>query len=119
MSVAQATTGASKGTPEPRQSSVVAEKLGDLPALTGLRFFAAFFILVGHGTRMMLKLTPEPQLALAIASTFLEIGMELFFVLSGFVIHYNYADIGHDPTRRNLAKFYIARLARIYPLYLL
>ena len=35
---------------ERSRPSTAVEKLGDLPALTGLRFFAAFLILVGHGT---------------------------------------------------------------------
>jgi peptidoglycan/LPS O-acetylase OafA/YrhL len=99
--------------------SAFVDKLGDLPPLTGLRFFAAFFILVGHGTPVMLKLTPNPQLVINVTNCFLEVGMELFFVLSGFVIHYNYANIGRLPQPRNLAKFYIARFARIYPLYIL
>jgi peptidoglycan/LPS O-acetylase OafA/YrhL len=105
--------------PAGRSRPSAVEKLGDLPALTGLRFFAAFFILVGHGTPMMLRLTPDPQLVINVTNCFLEVGMELFFVLSGFVIHYNYAAVGHLPQPRNLAKFYIARFARIYPLYLL
>jgi peptidoglycan/LPS O-acetylase OafA/YrhL len=104
---------------ERSQSSIAVEKLGDLPALTGLRFFAAFFILVGHGTPMMLKLTPDPQLVINVTNCFLEVGMELFFVLSGFVIHYNYAAVGYRPQSQNLGKFYIARFARIYPLYVL
>jgi peptidoglycan/LPS O-acetylase OafA/YrhL len=104
---------------ERSRPSIAVEKLGDLPPLTGLRFFAAFFILVGHGTPMMLKLTPNPQLVINVTNCFLEVGMELFFVLSGFVIHYNYADVGRLPQPRNLAKFYIARFARIYPLYIL
>jgi peptidoglycan/LPS O-acetylase OafA/YrhL len=100
-----------------RPSTAVA-KLGDLPALTGLRFFAAFFIFVGHATPMMLRLNPSPQLLINVTNCFLEVGMQLFFVLSGFVIHYNYADVGHLHSR-NLARFYIARFARIYPLYVL
>jgi peptidoglycan/LPS O-acetylase OafA/YrhL len=104
---------------ERSRPSTAVEKPGDLPALTGLRFFAAFLILVGHGTPMMLKLTPNPQLVINVTNCFLEVGVELFFVLSGFVIHYNYAAVGHLPQPRNLAKFYIARFARIYPLYIL
>ena len=104
---------------ERSRPSTAVEKLGDLPPLTGLRFLAAFFILVGHGTPMMLKLTPNPQLVINVTNCFLEVGMELFFVLSGFVIHYNYAYVGRLPQPRNFARFYIARFARIYPLYIL
>jgi peptidoglycan/LPS O-acetylase OafA/YrhL len=104
---------------ERSRPSIAVEKLGDLPPLTGLRFFAAFFIVVGHATPMMLRLTPNPQLVINVTNCFLEVGMELFFVLSGFVIHYNYADVGRLPHSRNIAKFYIARFARIYPLYVL
>ena len=104
---------------ERSRPSIAVEKLGDLPPLTGLRFFAAFLIVVGHGTPMMLKLIPNPQLLINVTNCFLEVGMELFFVLSGFVIHYNYAAVGHHPQPRNIAKFYIARFARIYPLYIL
>ena len=104
---------------ERSRPSIAVEKLRDLPPLTGLRFFAAFFIFVGHATPMMLKFTPNPQLVINVTNCFLEVGMELFFVLSGFVIHYNYANVGRLPNSQNLAKFYIARFARIYPLYLL
>src|ERR1700676_4219565 len=81
---------------ERSRPSPAVEKLGDLPPLTGLRFLAAFFILVGHGTPMMLKLTPNPPLVINVTNCFLEVGSEFFFVLSGFVIHYNYADVGHQ-----------------------
>lgn len=104
---------------ERSRPSIAVEKLGDLPPLTGLRFFAAFFVFVGHATPMMLKLSPSPQLVINVTNCIIEVGMELFFVLSGFVIHYNYADIGRSPNSQNLARFYIARFARIYPLYVL
>jgi peptidoglycan/LPS O-acetylase OafA/YrhL len=104
---------------ERSRPSIAVEKLGDLPPLTGLRFFAAFFVFVGHATPMMLKLSPSPQLVINVTNCIIEVGMELFFVLSGFVIHYNYADVGRPPNSQNLARFYIARFARIYPLYVL
>jgi peptidoglycan/LPS O-acetylase OafA/YrhL len=104
---------------ERSRHSIAVQKLGDLPPLTGLRFFAAFFVFVGHATPMMLKFTPGPQLVIDVTNCLIEVGMELFFVLSGFVIHYNYADVGRLPNSQNLARFYIARFARIYPLYVL
>ena len=45
--------------------------------------------------------------------------MTLFFVLSGFVIHYNYAGLVTDGRLRGIAAFFWARFARLYPLFLL
>jgi peptidoglycan/LPS O-acetylase OafA/YrhL len=51
------------------------------------------------------------------ASTLVGLGMTLFFVLSGFVIHYNYnATI---PRPGGMRAFFVARFARLYPLYIL
>jgi peptidoglycan/LPS O-acetylase OafA/YrhL len=58
-------------------------------------------------------------LLLALLAPLTTIGMSLFFVLSGFVIHYNYSGLLTAPTAENLAKFLVARFARLYPLYLL
>ncbi|HVH78730.1 MAG TPA: acyltransferase, partial [Stellaceae bacterium] len=46
------------------------------------------------------------------------IGMTLFFVLSGFVIHYNYHRTV-PASRTGVLQFYIARFARLYPLFLI
>ena len=62
-----------------------------LPALTGLRFIAAFSVLVGHavvwtgGEKVLVSTAPYITQGPAL-------GMPLFFVLSGFVIHYNYGE---------------------------
>lgn len=92
-------------------------KPAPIPSLTGLRFFAAFFVLVGH---MLPKVMPWPN-APGLYTRLTELtgqGMQLFFVLSGFVIHYNYsASITHQPLR-GLYQFFVARIARLYPLYL-
>ena len=50
----------------------------NIDALTGLRFVAAFTIAFGHAYPHLLSLTG--------------VGMPLFFTLSGFIIHYVYAD---------------------------
>ena len=43
--------------------------------------------------------------------------MPLFFVLSGFVIHYNYAQPVHAQPLRGTYNFFVARFARLYPMY--
>jgi len=45
--------------------------------------------------------------------------MTLFFVLSGFVIHYNYAGVVTKGRLRGTAAYLWARFARLYPLFLL
>jgi peptidoglycan/LPS O-acetylase OafA/YrhL len=91
----------------------------DVPALTGLRFLAAFSVLLAHGLAATLANNAPPQgvvLWLMQSSGF---GMTLFFVLSGFVIHYNYAGLVTDGRLRGIAAFFWARFARLYPLFLL
>jgi peptidoglycan/LPS O-acetylase OafA/YrhL len=89
----------------------------DIPQLTGLRFVAAFSILFLHAVDWCIPFT-DTNLPIAIANWVGVYGMPLFFVLSGFVIHYNYALLFHDrPYAGASRNFFAARFARIYPLY--
>jgi peptidoglycan/LPS O-acetylase OafA/YrhL len=79
-----------------------------LPALTGLRTLLAINIMFFHFT------PPHPNfLTPLFNSAYVFVGF--FFLISGFVLAYNYAD---RPTLSR-RKFYVARLSRIYPVYLL
>jgi len=61
-----------------------------LPALTGLRFLAALCVVVSHSIHAMTTAgNPLWSMYLGTLSAF---GMALFFVLSGFVIHFNYSE---------------------------
>ena len=72
-------------------------------SLDGLRFIAAGAVLFSHGYFYILLLQDNsgitaynaPLVALA------NVGMTLFFVLSGFVIHYNYAALCGAAGRRS------------------
>ena len=91
----------------------------NVPALTGLRFVAAFSVLIAHSADATLLSHETPWgivYWLIQASGF---GMTLFFVLSGFVIHYNYATLVTQGGRRGIATYLWARFARLYPLFLL
>jgi peptidoglycan/LPS O-acetylase OafA/YrhL len=74
----------------------------EIDALTGLRGIAAAWVLAYH-------------LGLAVAGY---LGVDLFFVLSGFIIAYNYADAGLAADGARYRAFLWRRLARIYPVYL-
>lgn len=91
-----------------------------IPALTGLRFMAAGTVVVAHA---LPKIVPLPQnheapALYTILASLSGQGMTLFFVLSGFVIHYNYAEQVQREGARGLFNFFLARFARLYPLYL-
>src|SRR5882724_879095 len=89
----------------------------EIPQLTGLRFVAAFSILFLHTVVWCIPFT-DTQLPTAIAGWVGVYGMPLFFILSGFVIHYNYAGLFRDlPYATSAWSFFAARFARIYPLY--
>jgi peptidoglycan/LPS O-acetylase OafA/YrhL len=91
---------------------------GDVPALTGLRFFAALSVVVAHGSFQILKFTP-PDAVGGWLTRLGPFGMTLFFVLSGFVIHYNYRYLATTRGWAGFGTFLWARFARLYPLFLL
>src|SRR5580704_6701009 len=104
------------------QAMTAAESAGrrpDVPALTGLRFLAAFSVLLAHGVAATVTNNEPPQGAALWLTRSSGFGMTLFFVLSGFVIHYNYAGLVTDGRLRGIAAFLWARFARLYPLFLL
>jgi peptidoglycan/LPS O-acetylase OafA/YrhL len=91
----------------------------NIPSLTGLRFIAAFCVLVAHALPKIIPLPngQEPSLLYAFLGQISAEGMSLFFVLSGFVIHYNYSE-QIQCGGSGLFNFFVARFARLYPLYL-
>jgi peptidoglycan/LPS O-acetylase OafA/YrhL len=89
-----------------------------IAALDGLRFFAAFSVMVGHGYWYVVLLQQDPAAPNAFDNLMLSgagIGMTLFFVLSGFVIHHKTV----PASASGKLDFFIARFARLYPLFLL
>ncbi|MBS1675748.1 MAG: acyltransferase [Actinobacteria bacterium] len=85
-----------------------------LPALTGLRIFAAVFVYFNH--------LSAPAGAPGFIGSFLEsgyCGVTIFFVLSGFVLAFNYFDDLARPKACSVYEFLVARFARVYPVYLL
>jgi peptidoglycan/LPS O-acetylase OafA/YrhL len=82
-----------------------------LPALTGLRFVAALLVVLFHRGLPYLGSVP------AVIAGNGYVGVDLFFVLSGFILTYTY---GHEArSGLKLRPFLVARFARVYPVYLL
>jgi peptidoglycan/LPS O-acetylase OafA/YrhL len=93
-------------------------------ALTGVRFFAALWVVLYHVTRhnrLVLAETHENvHRALAPLTSAGVRGVDLFFILSGFVLALNYLDrMGGRFEIRTTLRFLWLRLARIWPLYML
>jgi peptidoglycan/LPS O-acetylase OafA/YrhL len=91
-----------------------------IPALTGLRFVLAIWVIVHHLTdkRMMLNdwasSTPPAARALLHGGY---LAVETFFVLSGFVLTLTYGSTAWD--QKKLIRYAAGRFARLYPNYLL
>jgi peptidoglycan/LPS O-acetylase OafA/YrhL len=88
-----------------------------IPALTGLRFIAAACVVLSHALPKIVPMDAPPAWYLWLGELS-GIGMPLFFVLSGFVIHYNYAGKLADRPMIGTYNFFVARFARLYPLYI-
>ena len=87
-----------------------------IPELTGLRGLAALFIIVNH---LVLVLPCIRDTALCYYTTQCGLaGMSLFFILSGIVIYYNYAEKIRISPVAEIKAFFVARFARLYPLYI-
>ena len=92
-----------------------------LPALTALRFFLALWVVFFHqifddGIQgAWIEQLPQPVWLLVKTGY---CAVSVFFVLSGFVLAYNY-DLGRRWPAREMARFAVARFARIYPSYAL
>jgi len=87
-----------------------------LPAVTPLRFPAAFVVFVVHA---WMYFKGSDRLTFTLPQHHLAAGVEFFFLLSGFILTYNYLDEFRRPTRRSIWNFYVARWARIYPVHVL
>jgi peptidoglycan/LPS O-acetylase OafA/YrhL len=94
---------------EPPSTRPAVARKPALPALTGIRTLLAIFIILFHFT--------PPHLGLlypVIDSAYVFVGF--FFLLSGFILTYNYSDRALTLSKRD---FWVARLSRLYPVYVL
>ncbi|MHB8302793.1 MAG: acyltransferase family protein [Acidobacteriaceae bacterium] len=92
------------------------ERRRALPALTGIRIFAAYYVVMLHTGSGYFSRHGTPQSI----DNFLGKGylaVSLFFVLSGFILAYTYE--GKIRGAPHAVQFWEARFARIYPVYLL
>jgi peptidoglycan/LPS O-acetylase OafA/YrhL len=77
-----------------------------LNSLTSFRFIAALMVFVFH-----MEVLDQFNLGSA--------GVQFFFVLSGFILAYNYHSRFISLSKSSILKFYRARFAKVYPVHLL
>lgn len=105
----------------PERKSVVrsAEIKGEIKALTGLRIVAAVWVVLFHFRPMLSDISPDFRENLAPVLNCGAQGVDLFFILSGFVLTWNYLDrMGRSWSTRETLHFLWLRLARVWPVYL-
>jgi peptidoglycan/LPS O-acetylase OafA/YrhL len=104
----------------PAAASAAPRASTEIRSLTGLRIVAALWVVLFHlswapgdaYTRYWAPLRPLIRHG--------AMGVDLFFVLSGFVITLTYVDkLGSRPTARAAATFWWARICRIWPVHVL
>ncbi|TCK27360.1 peptidoglycan/LPS O-acetylase OafA/YrhL [Pseudonocardia endophytica] len=93
---------------------------GELRALTGLRIVAALWVVAFHFHFTALPGVTDVSAVLGPLVTQGSLGVDLFFVLSGFVIAHTYLDrMGPRLRLRSAGRFVWARAGRMWPAYLL
>jgi len=93
----------------------MASRTDELLPLTALRGIAAWWVVLFHLRRFLIPYLPAEAIALLARGN---LAVDLFFLLSGFVIYLNYA-ARVTPDLASVGDFLFRRFARIYPLHLL
>jgi peptidoglycan/LPS O-acetylase OafA/YrhL len=96
-------------------SGAPAEPRADLPALTGIRGLAAWFVVLYHIRVGAYPYLPE-QASFVLSKGYLAV--DLFFMLSGFVLWLNYSERLRREGPGAVPKYLARRVARVWPLHL-
>ncbi|AVJ78553.1 acyltransferase family protein [Enterobacter hormaechei] len=92
-------------------NSIKNEKLYGIEALRGI---AALVVAIGHNRGMFGQIELGSLMDRLTANAIF--GVEIFFIISGFIISYSTRNI-NSPSLRNTASFLVKRIFRIYPVY--
>jgi peptidoglycan/LPS O-acetylase OafA/YrhL len=102
--------------PKPGGAAIVSAN-SMLKRLTGVRAVAAIFVVFFHFSDDFESLF-HPLRWLHSVSRSGDVGVDLFFILSGFILSLNYLDKFESISTREYVDFLRARLARVYPVHL-
>lgn len=94
-------------------------RTGEIKALTGLRIVAALWVVLFHFRPLLWEASPRLKDDLAPLLNAGAQGVDLFFILSGFVLTWNYLErMGPSWSRKATLHFLWLRLSRVWPVYL-
>jgi peptidoglycan/LPS O-acetylase OafA/YrhL len=86
--------------------------------LTGLRGIAALWVFLYHGENILRTVYRGSPYLLKVLWGAGDLGVDVFFILSGFVLAYTYGAAGLHRSPGGYASFLVKRLARIYPVHI-
>ena len=96
-----------------------AVRTGEIKALTGLRIVAALWVVFFHFRPLLWEASPRLKDDLEPLLNAGAQGVDLFFILSGFVLTWNYLDrMGPSFKLKPTLHFLWLRLSRVWPVYL-
>ena len=90
-----------------------------LPNLNGIRFIAAFLVLIHHIEQVKWMMNVPNVYPFYLVKNSGKLGVGMFFVLSGFLITYLLLHERERSGTINVRNFYARRMLRIWPLYML
>lgn len=85
--------------------------------LDGIRGFAILLVIIGHGTKVISNESPWKKIFIFFGNEYL--GVEIFFVLSGFLITKLLLNEYNKNGNIDIKKFFIKRILRIFPVFYL
>jgi|688.fasta_scaffold411940_2 peptidoglycan/LPS O-acetylase OafA/YrhL len=89
----------------------------EIPPLTGIRAVAALWVVAFHLKRLIYEAFPAFRAALTPLVSHGYMGVDLFFLLSGFILYYNYHQRIDYLNASVYWNFIVMRLARIWPVH--
>ena len=90
----------------------------ELSSLTGIRFYAALVVFLYHAPQLVLGMSSMGEGNVLFNGG--DLGVAFFFVLSGFILTYNYAETFRDGVSGSAYRRFVwNRLTKIYPVHLL